>query len=304
MEFEQAIPLIDVYRKGKAEWKNRAVVARLKYINDKSKIFANASKLQGKTNARKKLFFIRDDLDEQQQEKRSYYRDLLKENKGKEEEERIQLCMTKTGIMANNEVLRPKISPPKVADVLRLPEDELTTIKAVKTCEGKDHLEKGSEFYSFAVKAKNTAEINKAYYKMCIKFADATHISCGFRLTNPNGPYDQGYTDDGEYGQGRNILSALKERETTEMAVFIVRYSGETKLGNRRFEIAKDLTMDAVRNLLLHKSTRNKRLQHAQSHLSNTSDASCLTDGEESLSQNEEEEGVAPLPSESSTHKK
>ena len=43
-------------------------------------------------------------------------------------------------------------------------------------------------------------------------YADATHISCGYRFADPHLDHDQGYEDNGEIGQGRAILRALKDK--------------------------------------------------------------------------------------------
>ena len=103
-----------------------------------------------------------------------------------------------TEIYVNNQVLRPKVKPVTYAEILRLTDEEYTTAKSTKLVDGNEHIEAGSEFYSFAPKTKSVQDIVWGYRKMRIKFADATHISCAYRLSDPSGPYDQGYVDDGE----------------------------------------------------------------------------------------------------------
>ena len=156
--------------------------------------------------------------------------------------------------------------------------------------EGNDHTEGGSEFYSFAAKVTTVKEVDMAYKKMRIKFADATHISCTYRFADPNGLYDQGYVDDGEEGQGRNVLSSLKEREAKEICVFIVRYFVKKHLGERRFEIGKDLTFNAVRKLKIARTSQNRRhrLERMRSMQSLASEISSAA--EDGLSQDEEED--------------
>ena len=119
--------------------------------------------------------------------------------------------------------------------------------------------------------------------KLKIKHADATHISCGYRLKSPCLNTDQGYNDDGEIGQGRTILNALKERSMIEIAVFVVRYYGGRQMGKRRFEIAKDLTFAAVRSFKearQRKITMLKTLSRAESRTSLCSDVSYLSTDE------------------------
>ena len=78
-------------------------------------------------------------------------------------------------------------------------------------------------------------QVNKAYQKLRIKYADATHISCAYHLQNPDGPTDQEAIDDGDYGIGRTILKSLKAKDCYELAVFVVRYYGNVHLGEMTF---------------------------------------------------------------------
>ena len=113
---------------------------------------------------------------------------------------------------------------------------------------------------------------------MRVKYADATHISCGYRLENSAGPFNQGYFDNNEYGAGRSILQAIKDRAATAVTVFIVRYYGGIKLGKRRYEINAMLTTATLTTLqykmLQQQSTRNRALSQGSiaSSISGASD--------------------------------
>ena len=61
LEIEDEIPLLDVFRRRQKGVRDRPVIIKLQHFVDKAKIFANASKLKGKQNVRKRLFFVRDD---------------------------------------------------------------------------------------------------------------------------------------------------------------------------------------------------------------------------------------------------
>ena len=98
----------------------------------------------------------------------------------------------------------------------------------------------------------------RGFTKMKIKYADSTHISCAYRLKNPVGLCRQGFIDGDEFGQGRNILNTIKQKEMEEVCVYVVRYYGGTHLGARRFEIARDLTNTAIQNLKIAKSAKKK----------------------------------------------
>ena len=150
---------------------------------------------------------------------------------------------------------------------------EMDEILAANVLDADEHTEKQSEFYSYVQKVKTMNDVNQGLAKMCVKFADATHISCAYRLKKSS-PQEQGYEDDGETGQGRTILSTIQEKGMSEICVFLVRYYGGMHLGNRRFEIAKDLTLSAVRVYKMARQNRISQLQQIQRSASQESLAS------------------------------
>ena len=263
MKIEESIEVVDLYRTGHYTKRDRPIMLKLRHIMDKGIIFKHASNLKGLKNVRKQLFQVHDDETEERSDFRKYYRDLQAENKDRQEEDKLQIKMSKGKIMVNNEVLKPIVQMPKTADLLRMQETELEIIRATKLVAGEEHIEKGSEFYSCAQKIKSKEDVKKGLSKLKVKYADSTDILCGYVLQNPNGPYNQGYIDDGEIGQGRNILKSLKEKASTETAVYIIRYYGGNHLGARCFEIAKDLALSAQQNLKVKKRRRGRDLRQS-----------------------------------------
>ena len=84
MGIEGTIKFVDAYRMGKGDI--RPVMIKLKHVDDKMKIFSNVSNLKGKTNTRKKLYFIQDDMTEEDAETRKQFQALLCENKERDED--------------------------------------------------------------------------------------------------------------------------------------------------------------------------------------------------------------------------
>ena len=230
MEIEETIEIQDAFRMGGGN--ARPITVKLKHPSDKAVIFGNASKLQGKQNSKKKLYFVHNDMTDEQSEIRKMYQELVKENKSREEEDKLKIKMQRGRIVVNNEVIKHHVQPPTKADILRLSDEQLERICAAKTVQGPEHLEKGSEYYSYAVKYKSKDDMDRAYKKVRIKHADATHVSCAYQLKNPCGPFRQESIDDKDYGVGRTILKTMKEEEIEETAVYIVRYYGKVHLGN------------------------------------------------------------------------
>ena len=117
--------------------------------------------------------------------------------------------------------------------------------------------------------------MQKGLYKMRIKYADATHVSVGYRLDSSSGPFNQGYFDDGETGAGRAILQSVKDRAMSGVAVFIVRYYGGVSLGKRRFEITTMLTIAALSALQY--KTLHRRASRSERVLTQDSVASSIS---------------------------
>ena len=66
---EQKVPVKNVRRNGPKEWKDRSVTVSMCTMEGKLAVFKHATNLKGKSNARKKLYFIDDDMDPEQAEK-------------------------------------------------------------------------------------------------------------------------------------------------------------------------------------------------------------------------------------------
>ena len=269
MQIEADIKILDVYRVG--EGRSHPAMVRLQHVADKVVIFGNASQLKGKVNAKNKPFYIRDDKTEEQQEVKKYYAELKKNNQQEEHELNIRLSHGR--IMVNNSVVKSKIKPTPSCEILRMTEDELDEIKSVKLHKGGEHVERNSKFYGFVQKVQTEDDVQKGFKKLQVQHADATHITCAYRLAKPVGPYRQGQVDDREPGAGRAILQTLQETNQENTAVFVIRHYGGQHLGKRRFEIYKHVSTVAVQKFL-HKKVRAERMSRALSQESIASVAS------------------------------
>ena len=201
--------------------------------------------------------------------------------------------MEKGKIVVNNEVVKKHVKPPKNGDTLKLNKVELEEIQAAKLVKGGEHIEKGSEFTAYAVRVSKKEDVKKAYMKLRIKYEDATHITCAYRLAKPNGPYGQEQIDDGDYGCARTILETMKEHEVKEMAIFLLRCYSGVHLGDRRFEIFEQMASKAITAMFRYKAKRRGRSERINSQSSLASLASHLSESEaevEFRNQNTEDE--------------
>ena len=194
----------------------------------------------------------------------------MQENKTKETVDQLKIKMRKGQIVVNNETVKQKVTPPQKSEILRLKDVELEQIRAVKIVKGPEHLEKGSEYFSYAAKVKTRGDVDRIYKKLQIKHADATHISCGYRLENPIGPYRQEAVDDKDIGIGRSILKVMKSKDLERMAVFVVRYYGNENLGKRRFEVAEFLADRAIQSWYAKDAKRRIQKRGSNSSVNST----------------------------------
>ena len=267
MKLEDMVPIKQVFRIGKKNPRVMKVI--LENSDDKPKIFSNISNLKGKRNARKKLYFINNDLTDNEKETREYYRDLIKENQDRDDEDKMVIKLRKGKISVNNKLVKKQVETPNARDILTLNDQEIDTLKNVKTQEVGNHNEKDSEFFCHFMRVSDTEDVEAGYTKMKVKYGDATHIVHAYRLVNAKGPFGQGYHDDGEQGAGRATLSVLQEKRIDNLAIFTVRYFGQRKLGPQRFEIYKSLAQKAVKKyrVKMEKLDRANRLQRSGSQL-------------------------------------
>ena len=201
----------DAYRLGQG--RARPVLVKLTHVSDKAKIYSNSSVLKDKVNAKKKPYFVQDDMSEQQEEDKHTFRDLVKENKERDTSDQLTIKRKYGQLFVNNEKVKKQVTPTMKQEILRMEPDEIEQVRAVKLASGPKHSEKGSDYYSFAFKPKSKQDIQKAYARIKMKFADASHVLCAYRLDNPIGPYRQEGIDDNDIGIGRAMLQVLKKKD-------------------------------------------------------------------------------------------
>ena len=178
---------------------------------------------------------------------------------------------------------------PSAADILTMTEEDLEVVNEAKVYEAKSHKEGDSEFTAYFQRVSNEVNVQNGYTKMKLKFGDATHIAAAYRLEDARGPYNQAFMDDSEPGAGRNILDTIKSMDAENVAIYVVRYSGGGKLGGRRFEIYKSLAKSAIKALRvkLEKLSRNNRMSHSNSQLSQSSITSVLEEDQYTSAESE-----------------
>lgn len=248
LELQELIPALKAFRVGFGS--NRPLVVELRYAENKNKLFASATKLKGKTNSKGGPYFMSDHLPESLNEERRRANELFAENKKKTTANQLDMAFNRGKLVINEEPYMKAIHPPSLKEIFNPSEELWEKAKDINIVHGMNDLQKGSHFKSFAAAVEDFGEIHAAMVKLRMKYADATHISCAFRLPGANTPINQDFVDDGEYGCGRTLLKVLKQEQLMNIAIFIVRYYGGTHLGVARFDLFRIIAKAAIKALI------------------------------------------------------
>lgn len=143
---------------------------------------------------------------------------------------------------------------PSAKDILFPSEEQFQRAKDIQIIKGEEDTRGQSRFASFIAAVENFQDVSAAYLKLRMKYADASHVVCAYRLPGANTPVNQDYIDDQEFGCGRTMLKALKERKLLNVAVFMVRYFGGKHIGPQRYDIFRELTLQAILRMIEERS--------------------------------------------------
>lgn len=223
----------------------RPVVIKVQSIEDKFLLLSKGPNLKDLVNSKGKKFYISEQLPDKLQEERRYNQYWVQENKH-DSGSKLSMKISKNKLRINNEPYVKKVHTPNAAEILCLDDDELDVTRKTVLYEGGTRDEKGSEFLAFAASVTSTEDVRKAYRKLKIKYADASHISSAYRLAPADGPFNQEALDDGEHGMGRFLLKLMQEGSSMNTAVFLIRYYGGVHIGSLRFDIARTLATKAL----------------------------------------------------------
>lgn len=248
LEIQELIPVHRAYRIGTGP--NRPLIVELRDPTTyKPKIYKNASKLKGKRNSKGGMYFISDHLPEEYNEFRRRINDLISENKKKPTHEQFKMSAKRGRLLIDEQTYEKAVHAPAPAELMRPDEKLYKLTEEIDMVRGKDDTIKKSKFIAYAAAVHDTNDVQAAYIKVRMKFADATHVVCVYRLQGAHSPTLQDYIDDGEFGAGRVILNVLKEEKLMNIVIFLIRYHGGTNLGSVQFDKFRETAQSAIANL-------------------------------------------------------
>ena len=208
------------------------------------RIMQKKSKLSKKNNSKGKPYFVNVQVPEAvvaaQKELSQEIKKIKVQNNGKPEGAKIKYQVKGGELFVDGKKKVKQTAPPEFLDLF-VDEAEQDKIDKIKITYSEPKRDKGSVFVAAIAKVSGPTELRRAYKQVKQTHPAATHISVGFDYQNI-----QCNCDDGEYGLGLRLQNILAENNCSNKALFMVRNYGGKKLGQKRFEIAKEAALEVI----------------------------------------------------------
>ena len=211
-------------------------------------VFQHTKNLKGLKNSLKDPYYVDPQMPEEIAAKRkeiSYHiAKIRKANEGKNEEDKTKYEVKDKVLYVDGASRRSDIPVPSVTELLNMNKKEVNRILDIDLVETDITEERGSAFFGYAIKASSKQLVGDVYKKVKIWHPEADHVTMAARI---NGITQS--CDDGEHKLGLKLQKLLDERNEEDVAVFIVREYGGTRLGPKRFHISINTAKQALNKL-------------------------------------------------------
>ena len=237
-KLQTEITIDDIYKLGSND--DSPIVLVFPTLAEKERVFQLKSKLKntGKNEKSKEIYYINHFLPATENARRKRHRQIVSDNKRQEGINKVETEFVKGGLKVGSTTYKRKINPPNPTDLLNYSVRELDDILKVPTVKGPEVRKKDSVFTAYSICTDRIQQVRDAYFKIRLLHPAARHIICAYNL--PCAPKEQHLfkdaCDDGEAGAGANLLHHMKHSNIHTLAYFVVRYCGEEKLGETRFD--------------------------------------------------------------------
>lgn len=240
---DKMIPVEAAYRIGQGT--SRTLLVILRHVADKALIFEHVGNLKGK-KINGIQCFVASQLPEPLNEKRRKINLIMAENKKRPTSKKLPLSVKTGELLYKGEKIKQRIQTPSPASLLRLQDDQLEALNTIPMVQGSFEEQDESTFTAYATSVSNHQQVTDAYMRMKLTHGQATHIACAYRLEKGPEMQREDGCDDNEFGASRVLLNTLQEMQVVNVAVFMVRYYGGTKLGPKRFDYMRKVASGAV----------------------------------------------------------
>ena len=234
--------ILDLFQTGQQA--PRMIVITVDSIEEILEIFRGAKNLKGMFNEYRKKYIFRDYLPPGKNEQKCRQNDIVYQNNNLAAN-KIDMEFRKGELMIKKKKYVKKVKAPDVTTILNMSEEEINSLLEIDMDESDEIKEQDSIFVAYTLPVENFQQIEQAYMKMKLLYADARHITCVYLLPGVDEYYCKDYYDDDEHSLGRVILRLLQQNQIVNRAVYIVRYCTQ-KIGPNHFTRAKEAVMQAI----------------------------------------------------------
>ena len=238
-------PIEDIFSMGQ----NNTVII-FQNVADKRHLMEIKGRLKGHKNQEGKQYYINEYNPPAVNERKNRERYIMQENEDineiKEEQDQVQMTITKGGLKIGADMYRKKVTVPSPTELVDIPLDKLDHILHLKVTKSGEITQKASRFIGFSAVVANHEEVRQYYMKMKLNYPTARHIVCAYSVPGNETYYTQDFCDDGEPGAGRRLLDILVQSNIDCRAVFVARYYGGIKMGLDRFECYEQAAQAAL----------------------------------------------------------
>ena len=236
------VDITDCFKLGIGNYK--PVIITVSSMSQKLNIFQKLNEYK-KANEDIEVY-ISDFLPAEVKERKRRERELYRENES-EEANKLEMAYGKGGLMIQGEMYKAKVNAPLPTKILKYEPQKVEEILKMKIPCGETFEMLGSTFLAHVWEANNFEQINDAYMNLRMKYPQAKHITCAYRIAGMPRCYHEDYCDDKESGGGNYLLKLMKTNSISSTAVFVVRHHKGPKLGNARFELMYKAVESAVK---------------------------------------------------------
>lgn len=247
LKTEKQIQLQSAKRIGKGQ--NKAILAKLKNVDDRAEIYKKVGNLKQANRGRTKPYFISDQLPESWAEKKRYIHFIKKQNQKLPPQQQANATVEKGELSLDGVPFKQPIQALTPKEQCNIRPERKATLRQLKIKEGTTETVGGSKFTGYAAEIFSADQAQNFYDALRMRVPDATHIACAFLIPGTNIAKMQGSIDDGEHGAGRTLINLLYKYKGYNRMVLITRHYGGMHIGATRFSIMERVAESALKEL-------------------------------------------------------
>ena len=228
-------------------------------IEDKRLLFNQKGLLRNFKNKDGTKIYINQYTPAATNEKKRREQDIFTANKhmGKEQ---LSMEFVRGNLQIQGSTYKKRVLPPTPNELINITPSDLSYIMSLSIGQGDNIMQDGNIFKGYTAPVSNYTEIRNLYIKMKLCFPSAKHIVCAYYIPGKELHYNCDYSDDGEYGAGRQILKVMTDSNLISRVIFVTRMAGSVKMGPARHECY----MEAAKSAVIKNGYNTKTRTHQQ----------------------------------------